>query len=136
MNYTYYPYLQAIQPQIQQLQTQQQIQPQQSQQQIQNGGFISVRNITEAQNYPIAPGNSVTFKDENSPYVYVKTMGFSQLDIPTFEVFRLVKEDINQEDISCSSASEVDKIKQELDKLKDEVERLRVMVETELETDG
>ena len=47
---------------------QQSIQPQ-----IQNGGFISVRNEQEARNYPIAPGNSVTFKDENMPYVYVKT---------------------------------------------------------------
>lgn len=67
---------------------QQSIQPQ-----IQNGGFISVRNEQEARNYPIAPGNSVTFKDENMPYVYVKTMGFSQLDRPNFEKFRLVKEE-------------------------------------------
>lgn len=69
-------------------------QAQQQPQQIQNGGLISVRNEMEARNYPIAPGNSITFKDENSPYVYTKTMGFSQLDRPTFEKFRLVKEDI------------------------------------------
>lgn len=75
-----------IQPSFQQSQ-------QPIQQQIQNGGFISVRNEQEARNYPIAPGNSVTFKDENMPYVYVKTMGFSQLDRPNFEKFRLVKED-------------------------------------------
>lgn len=61
--------------------------------QIQNGGFVSVRNIEEARNYPVAPGNSVTFKDENAPYVYTKTMGFSQLDRPQFEKYRLVKED-------------------------------------------
>ena len=61
--------------------------------QIQNGGFISVRSEQEARSYPIAPGNSVTFKDENMPYVYVKTMGFSQLDSPSFEKFRLVKEE-------------------------------------------
>lgn len=62
-------------------------------QQIQNGGFISVRSIDEARTWPIAPGNSVTFKDENAPFVYVKTMGFSQLDTPRFEKFRLVKEE-------------------------------------------
>lgn len=87
-NYGYYPqqnYMaQAQQPQIQ------------TQPQIQNGGLISVRSEMEARNYPIAPGNSITFKDENSPYVYTKTMGFSQLDRPTFEKFRLVKEDISE----------------------------------------
>ena len=65
-------------------------------QQIQNNGLISVRNIDEARNYPIAPGNSITFKDENSPYVYTKTMGFSQLDRPIFEKYRLVKEEAEE----------------------------------------
>lgn len=80
-NYGYYPY--------------QQTQPQQTQQplQIQNGGFIQVHNEFEARNYPVAPGNSVTFKDENAPYVYTKTMGFSQLDRPIFEKYRLIKEE-------------------------------------------
>ena len=49
--------------------------------------------IEEARNYPVAPGNSVTFKDETSPYVYTKTQGFSQLDRPVFEKYRLVKEE-------------------------------------------
>lgn len=75
------------------------------QQQIQNGGLISVRNEMEARNYPIAPGNSITFKDENSPYVYTKTMGFSQLDRPTFEKFRLVKEEIASESVQNGSGS-------------------------------
>ena len=68
-------------------------QPQQQNGQIQNGGFVSVRNIEEAYNYPVAPGNSITFKDENAPYVYTKTKGFSQLDQPVFEKYRLVKEE-------------------------------------------
>ena len=66
---------------------------QQSTQQIQNGGFVSVRGIEEAYNWPVAPGNSIMFKDENAPYVYTKTKGFSQLDQPVFERYRLVKED-------------------------------------------
>lgn len=64
-----------------------QIQPQIS------NGFVSVRNELEARNYPVAYGNSVTFKDENAPYVYTKTMGFSQLETPKFEKFKLVKEE-------------------------------------------
>ena len=91
----YSPY-QQYQPSFQQ-QMQNQSNYQQSQQpiqqQIQNGGFVSVHNENEARNYPIAPGNSVTFKDENAPYVYTKTQGFSQLDRPVFEKYRLVKEE-------------------------------------------
>ena len=65
----------------------------QQQQQIQNGGLVSVRSENEARMYPVAPGTSVTFKDENAPYVYTKTAGFSQLDMPVFEKYRLVKEE-------------------------------------------
>ena len=54
--------------------------------------FIPVKNMEEAKNYPVAPGNCVTFKDENAPYIYTKTMGFSQFDRPQFEKIRLVKE--------------------------------------------
>ena len=68
-------------------------QQQNMQMQVQNSGFISVRNEFEARNYPVAYGNSVTFKDENAPYVYTKTMGFSQLESPRFEKYKLVKED-------------------------------------------
>lgn len=64
--------------------------------QIQNGGFVSVPNEEIARTYPIAPGNSITFKDENAPYIYTKTMGFSQLDRPTFEKYRLVREEERQ----------------------------------------
>ena len=67
-----------------------------SQMQIQNGGFVSVHSIQEAFNYPVAPGNSVTFKDENSPYIYVKTKGFSQLEEPIFKKFRLIEESDTQ----------------------------------------
>lgn len=77
--------------------TVQQTQPQQSyapnQNQIQNGGFVPVRSEAEARAYPVAPGNSITFKNETAPYCYTKTMGFSQLEAPRFEKYRLVKED-------------------------------------------
>ena len=59
----------------------------------QNGSFVSVRSIEEAYNWPVAPGNSITFKDENAPFVYTKTKGFSPLEQPVFERYRLVKEE-------------------------------------------
>ena len=95
--YPYYPpiypqYPQASMPQVPQVpqapQTQQQAQPQ-----IQNGGFVSIHGEQEARNYPVGVGMSVTFKDETAPYIYTKTMGFSQLDLPQFDKYRLVKED-------------------------------------------
>ena len=79
---------------IPQYQPQQQM-AQQPMQQIQNGGFVSVRNEIEAMNYPVAHGMSVTFKDETAPYIYTKTMGFSQMDRPTFEKYKLVKEAVD-----------------------------------------
>ena len=99
---TYQPYQQYQQyPQYQNFQQM----PQQPQQ-IQNGGFISVHNIQEAINYPVAPGNSVTFKDENSPYIYVKTKGFSQLEEPTFKKFRLIEENDTQQQENTTTATE------------------------------
>lgn len=88
----YNPYINAYQPY-------QQMQPQAQtvqQPQIQNGGFISVRSAQEAFNYPVALGNSVTFKDETAPFIYVKTRGFSQLEEPVFEQFQLVKVETQQ----------------------------------------
>ena len=79
---------------------------QQQPQQIQNGGFISVHNIQEAFNYPVAPGNSVTFKDENSPYIYVKTKGFSQLEEPIFKKFRLIEENDTQQQENTTTVTE------------------------------
>ena len=135
----YNPY-QQYQPNFQQ-QMQNNIQPsfQQSQQQIQNGGFVSVHNENEARNYPIAPGNSVTFKDENAPYVYTKTQGFSQLDRPVFEKYRLVKEEEYQpqqvaQNVPSSAekteqASNIDyALKSDLKALWDEIEVLKKQI--------
>ena len=86
---------QTMMQQNQQMQQAQQNQPVQQMQQptIQQSGLVLIPSEQDARNYPVAPGNSITFKDENAPYCYVKTMGFNQLDRPTFERYRLVKED-------------------------------------------
>ena len=88
------PYYQQMQTPAMMQQNQQMQNAQQNQQPtIQQSGFVLVQSEQEARAYPVAPGNSITFKDESQPYCYVKTMGFNQLDRPTFERYRLVKED-------------------------------------------
>ena len=132
-----YPYYQNY-PNYNQLYLQQPQQNVQQTPQIQNGGFIIVKNITEAMNYPVAPGNSVTFKIESQPYICTKTLGFSQLDQPIFEVFKLVKEEkewqnnkVNENTIEEEpsveylSISQGDEIKSEMNKLKDELMELK-----------
>lgn len=64
----------------------------QAQQVQQNTGFVPIPSEEDARNYPIQRGSSVTFRDENQPYIYIKTLGFGQLDSPVFEKYRLTKE--------------------------------------------
>lgn len=123
-----------------------QMSQQQQPQQIQNGGFVYVQNEEEARNYPVAPGNSVTFKDENSPYMYAKTMGFSQLDRPIFEKYRLIKENAaenaqNAPELkpgdsthilsSESLKSEIDGLTAKYEALRSEVESIRVAMSSQ-----
>lgn len=55
-------------------------------------GFVGVQNESEARAFPVALGNSVTFRDESQPNTfYTKTMGNSPLDRPIFEKYTLVK---------------------------------------------
>lgn len=101
VGYQYYQQ-QAIPQQTymqQPMQPMQPVQPAQLQQQVQQqytpvqSGFVRVRNENDARMYPVSPGVSVTFIDENAPYCYTKTVAMGQLDRPIFEKYRLVKED-------------------------------------------
>lgn len=107
---------------------QQMMYPQQNMQ-IQNSGFVSVRNELEARNYPVAYGNSVTFKDENAPYVYTKTMGFSQLETPRFEKYKLVKEEPQEAQIGTLNDKVDNSIayaeKSEIEAIWNEIEALK-----------
>ena len=91
----YNPYM----PMYQQL-YQQAIQPQ-----VSSGTFINVPNEIAARNYPLAPGTSGTFINENAPYCYTKTMGLNQFDRPIFKRYRLVEEDVPQSAQSEPTAS-------------------------------
>lgn len=131
----YQPY-QMYQQYQQPVQNQQQVQ---QSQQVQNGGFVSVQNESEAKNYPVAPGTSVTFRDESAPYIYTKTMGFSQLDRPVFEKFKLVKENEatpeKSSDVEYIRKNELEKLnadfvhKSELNKLKQEVQEIKKKIQ-------
>lgn len=107
---------------------------QQPTQQIQNGGLVSVRSEDEARNYPVAPGNSVTFKNESAPFVYTKTMGFSQLDRPVFERFRLVKEETEKAPQAETKPQEIDlsayALKTDLGAILAEIDAIKATVET------
>lgn len=98
--------------------------------QPQQSPFITVRSEAEARNYPVAYGNSVTFKDETAPYVYSKTMGFSQLDKPVFEKYRLIKEESDGEqterECKCNGLKEqISGLEEQISSLWDEIELLR-----------
>lgn len=92
-------------------------QPQQNQPQM--NGFLSVPNEEVARNYPVAPGNSISFKNENAPYVYTKTMGFSQFDQPIFKRYKLIEE----EDVAPQPSEPIDYAKK-LDDLNAKIEAL------------
>lgn len=102
--------------------------PQQTTQQIQNGGFVNVRSESEARNYPVAPGSSITFFNETQPYCYKKTMGFSPLDHPTFERYKIVKEEVAEEqqmDTEPAWKADFDSFQTQLDDLRKEVQALK-----------
>ena len=114
MNCNYqYPYTQPNYQQVQQMN-------------VQNSGLVPVPSEDVARNYPIGYGQSVTFKDENAPYIYTKTMGFSQLDKPVFEKFKLMKEN-SEEEVASSKVdiSVIEEIKSDIESLWDEVKFLR-----------
>ena len=101
-------------------------QPQQTIQPQMRTSFVNVRSELEARNYPVDYGNSITFKDETQPYVYTKTMGFSQLDRPIFEKYRLVKEDASESPQNASNNNSIGYVtKSEFEALQSVVEGIK-----------
>ena len=96
---------------------------------VQSCGLVNVRSAQEAFNYPVAPGASVTMKDETAPYIYVKTRGFSQLEEPVFEQFQLVKVDNSQKVAEpAQTASPEYALKSDLAALQEEIDLLKKKV--------
>jgi len=116
------PYLGYQQPQQMQM-------PQQVPQQMNNGGVISIPSEQDARNYPVAPGNSVIFKDETQPYLYVKSMSFNQMEQPTFEKYRLEKESVEVvPQSSYATQNEIEELRKAYAVLSDRVENIRKSV--------
>lgn len=96
---------------------------------IQNtSSIVNVRSEDEARNYPIAPGVSMTFKNENAPYIYTKTMGLSQFDRPIFEKYRYEKEtsyEPQNEPLSAQlNENTINDLRAEIDELKARLDAL------------
>ena len=134
-------YPQYYQPNFQQNQAFQQ-QPQnyqqQNQQQIQNGGFMVVPSEDMARTYPVAPGNCVTFKIEGKPIVMEKSMGFSQLEAPRIDKYRLVREEDAQKEQNLpqnepkSSGIEnesIEELKRQIKALNEEIDDIKKRLE-------
>lgn len=101
---------------------------------IQRGGIVLARDEAFARNYPVAPGVSIMFKDEYRPYVYEKTMGFSQLDVPIFVKYKLVREEAPVQESQNAPTSGGNQgaanntsyaLAADLEALKDEIAQLR-----------
>lgn len=114
----YTPQYQAVQPSYMQ----------QTQQPAQQNGFVRVQNENEARMYPVAPGSSVTFINENAPYCYTKSVDMSQLDRPKFDKYRLVKEEdtiLEPNELQAESKYAVKAdVDEEIKKLKEQVANL------------
>lgn len=74
--------------------------------QMQNGGFMLAPSEDFVAGYAVAPGNCVTFKIEGKPLVLEKSKGFSQLEEPKIERYRLIKEE--SEPVEAPEKVEVD----------------------------
>lgn len=105
-------------------------------QQIRSGGIVTVSNEDEARRYPVAPGYTVTMRDENEPYLYEKTMGFSQLDQPVFRKARIVFEDDDSHDDQKQPSAvpvvyaELSQLEELRDAVSAELTDLRTMIES------
>ena len=122
----YNPY--QYQNPFQQYPFQQQNQSLINQPQMQSGGFISVASEDEAVKWAVAPGNVITFKVQGKPIVIEKSMGFSQLEEPKVERYRLVKEDAPEPEPTnepeYATRACVDALEAEIGDLKKDVDTL------------
>ena len=127
--YQYYPTQTNAEPtQTNASPTQMNVGPTQPAQTIQDGGFVTIPNADMVYSYPVAMGKCVTFKVEGKPIIIEKSMGFSQLDSPKIERYRLVKEESEDVETSADKMSELDKVKSDIKEIwgkLDEIENFK-----------
>lgn len=94
--------------------------------QMQNGGFVLVPSEDVAINYPVAHGNCITFKIEGKPIVIEKSMGFSQLESPRLERYRLVKEEAPVQEVTPhDNKSGLDELQDKINNLESQIESMK-----------
>ena len=94
----YNPYQQAAMQQYQQA-----IAPQiQPQPQAQQSNLIHVPSENHAREWTVALNSSVMFIDDNSPYIYTKTAGTSQLEPAVFKRFKIIEDSGNNNNVPQS----------------------------------
>lgn len=131
-----YPYPQYYQPNAFSTQpnafpTQQNVLPTQQTQQIQNGGFMVIPSEEMVKNYPVAPGNCVTFKVEGKPIVMEKSMGFSQFESPKIDRYRLIKEESEEvnESQEVVNNEHYEEIKTDIEKLWGAIDEIKASMD-------
>jgi hypothetical protein len=118
-----------MQPMMQQGVQQNQPQPQQ----IQNGGIIPIKDENEARNYPVAPGTSFTFVDEQRKHLFIKTVGLNMFDKFDFRRFLIIeeKEEPQEEEQRDDRYSgDIEALKAYYEELKQEIAGLKRQIES------
>ena len=80
-------------------------------------GIIPVQSEQDVIRYPVAPGNSLTFRLENTNIFYTKTMGASQFEQPVIERFRMVKDTEEIKQPEYATKAELDELREMLKKM-------------------
>ena len=111
--------------------TQMSVNPAPQQPQYQSGGFMVIPSEDMVKNYPVAPGNCVTFKIEGKPIVMEKSMGFSQFESPKVDRYRLVKEEpeeIKEEEVK-ENDFDYEEIRTDIDKLWGAIDEIKSIID-------
>ena len=97
------PYLQAIQQNQQML----------AERNTQNQGtvFTPVHSDVEVLNSPVAPGNTVYFKHETEPFIYTKSMGMSQFEVPKTKKYKLEEVEMDSNVVTTPTVQNDEPIK-------------------------
>lgn len=87
--------------------------------------YSFVRDRSEAERWPTAPGNHLVFEDQNGLYFYVKSLGFNPNEKPVFAVYK--RED-------CVESTSTEQTSVEQNPLKDEFEKYQSSTKLEMDS--
>ena len=94
--------------------------------------FMSIRGKEIAVNYPIAPNNTIIFRDELEPYIYVKSMGYSPLDKPVMDIYKREEPISTQETASNAKEdnSTIEKMQDDIKAILDDIDGIKKKLNT------